>query len=189
MTTLGYPVIETIIGRRLLYRLVVIAALLMCNSILAQESSLFGKIEDGQDGSSLTGANAALINATTGERYAVAAAGLDGSYRFENISAGNFRLIIRFIGYETRIISIRFLPSEAKEFDIQLKRSGFDANRITGASEDVLNQGGSAAQTIDAHKQAALLGNLEPAAVEHLPGVFGGRISQVHSELASRGCL
>lgn len=189
MTLLRCPVIEIFIGRRSFYRLFVLLAMFLCSGLSAQEGSLFGKIEDGQDGSSLTGANAALINAATGERFGITAAGLDGTYRFENIPSGNFRLVVRFIGYESRSISIRFLPAENKEFDIRLKRSGFDANRVTGASEDVLNKGGSAAQSIDALKQAALLGNLEPAAIEHLPGVFGGRLSQVHSELAARGFL
>jgi len=189
LTLSRYPIIGTFIGRRTHYRLIWLLSFFLCSVISAQEASLFGKITDGQDGRSLPGANAALVNAATGERFAIAAAELDGQYRFENIPSGNFRLVVRFVGYESRVISMRFLPAESKEFDIRLKRSGFDANRVTGASEDVLNKGGSAAQSIDARKQAALLGNQEPAGIEHLPGVFGGRISQVHSELTARGFI
>lgn len=89
-------------------------------SILAQErGNLSGKIIDKANGESLPGVNVILKGT-----YYGAATDINGSFKIEGISVGNYTLEISFIGYKTiQFTGVEILPNKTKHFDIEMEES------------------------------------------------------------------
>lgn len=89
-------------------------------SIIAQErGNLSGKIIDKANGESLPGVNVILKGT-----YYGAATDINGSFRIEGVSAGNYTLEISFIGYKTvQFTGVEILPNKTKHFDIEMEES------------------------------------------------------------------
>ena len=88
--------------------------------LIAQErGNLSGKIIDKANGESLPGLNVIL----KGTYYGVATY-INGSFKIEGISVGNYTLEISFIGYKTvQFTGVEVLPNKTKHFDIEMEES------------------------------------------------------------------
>jgi len=86
-------------------------------SIQAQEkASLYGIVTDSNDGYPLIGVNVVVIGTSLG-----AATGLDGDYKIENITPGEYTIEVSYLGYEKlQITGQTFSAGEQKEYNIEM---------------------------------------------------------------------
>lgn len=85
--------------------------------LAAQTASLSGIITDTLTQETLIGVNIILTGTTYG-----AATDLDGSYRIENIAAGEYNVQISYVGYEKMLFTgIKFQEGEHKVMHVKLK--------------------------------------------------------------------
>jgi hypothetical protein len=78
--------------------------------------SLIGKVISGEDQKPLPWANVFLSNTSVGTQT-----DMEGHFKLQNLSAGNFKLVASFVGYESIVIDVR--PQEQKSYTIVLKPS------------------------------------------------------------------
>ncbi len=79
--------------------LLLLFVILFYQLTFAQTYSIKGKVSDSQTGEPLIGANVLIQFTNYG-----AATDLDGNYEINNLSPGNYKLQISFIGYQTKLI-------------------------------------------------------------------------------------
>ena len=84
--------------------------------ILAATTGIItGVVKDAQTGEPLPGANVSLQGTAIG-----AATDLDGEYRISRVPAGNYTLIVNFIGYRKETLPVKVLPGETTRLDAEL---------------------------------------------------------------------
>ncbi len=93
--------------------------LLSCCSIAAATGTIQGTITDVATNGALPGANVVLEGISRGT-----ASDLDGEYRITNVPAGEYILVVTYIGYQDERRSVTVMDDEIKDLDIQMK---FDA--------------------------------------------------------------
>jgi len=95
-----------------------IIILLNCLTFASAQTSysLTGKVISGDDQKPLPWANVFLSNTSAGTQTDT-----DGHFRLQNLQAGNFKLVVSFVGYESIIIDVR--PQEQKSYTLMLKPS------------------------------------------------------------------
>ena len=85
----------------------------------AQTGNLAGKITDASTGEELPGVNIILKGT-----YYGAATNINGEFRINNISAGNYTLEISFIGYKTvQFTGLEIEANKTKQLDVKLEES------------------------------------------------------------------
>ena len=103
--------------------------------------SVRGVVTDASSEAPLQDANVVLL--LDGVVIAGAASGADGSYEISGISAGDYVLSVRFVGYEQEGMQISLQPGESLTADVALRPTGFDLNAVvvsaSRASEKVLD--------------------------------------------------
>jgi iron complex outermembrane receptor protein len=67
---------------------------------------LEGTVIDSSDGQAVELATVVLKNAATNEIITGATTGADGSFTFSNVKAGKYSLVVTFVGYHTKTISV-----------------------------------------------------------------------------------
>ncbi|OGU76676.1 MAG: hypothetical protein A2V93_01470 [Ignavibacteria bacterium RBG_16_34_14] len=100
---------------KLLYFLIVIGF----TTSFSQTGNLAGKVTDASTGESLPGVNIILKGT-----YYGSATNLNGEFRINNISVGEYLVEISFIGYKTvQFTGLKIEPNRTKQLDINLEES------------------------------------------------------------------
>ena len=93
----------------------IILLFLLFNFVFSQNSSLSGYVKDQTNGDPLLGANVVLSGTTMG-----AATGMDGSYNITNIKAGDYKILVTYIGFETLEFNLTIPYNESIQQDFNL---------------------------------------------------------------------
>jgi outer membrane receptor protein involved in Fe transport len=111
--------------------LVIVFALLVQTITYAQSNgSISGTVKDIQE-NPLPGVNVILENTTIG-----ASSNFDGNYLINSIPVGNYKMIVKFIGYKTIVKDITIAENDSKVVDFILEEDLLSLNEVvvTGAT-------------------------------------------------------
>ncbi len=116
---------------RLLFTLFVISSLtLVSNEIIAQTGSLQGVIFDEDQSESIIGATVRIVELNTG-----AASDFDGRYIVRNIPAGEYTVIVSYIGYQSiTVTEVAIRDNERTTLDFILKMGDAQLDEIVVTS-------------------------------------------------------
>ncbi len=100
-------------------------------SLLAQTASMSGKITDSESGEELLFVNITLENTTIG-----AATNEQGEYKIENISPGEYNVIVTAVGYRSQDLILNFTAGKTtyKDFSLTNEAVEFGEVLVYGAS-------------------------------------------------------
>ncbi len=85
----------------------------------AQTGTLIGNVHDAKSGEELPGVNVILKGT-----YYGAATDINGKFKINNISVGNYNVVISLIGYKTvQFTGIQILSDKTKELDVKLEET------------------------------------------------------------------
>jgi len=88
---------------------------LISNSFAAISGNLKGSIKDSQTGEALPGANVFIKGTSFG-----AASNAEGDYILSKLPPGNYTLVVRYIGYEVKELSIQIQAGQTLNLDVEL---------------------------------------------------------------------
>lgn len=100
--------------------------LLASSNLFAQASTISGVVVDKATGEPLPGANVFLQGTSLG-----AASNVEGKYTIPRVSAGNYLLIAKYIGYKDAKVSIKVSPGQELVQKLQLEHEGIQGGVVT----------------------------------------------------------
>lgn len=104
---------------------------LLLTVTIAKASNIKGRVYDLKTGEALVGASVKIENTNR-----TALTGLDGSFEFKKVTAGNFTLKVSYIGYQTFTKQIVLLKEDNPSLKIYLKEdNGNDLGEVVIASK------------------------------------------------------
>lgn len=102
-----------------MYKTLILLLLIGVGTATAQQSGILkGKIMDGDSKRPLEGANITIQETTLGT-----ASSKDGSYRIEQIPAGPHTLVVSYIGYAKKLVSIEIVAGEEQTIVVGLEQT------------------------------------------------------------------
>ena len=106
------------------------------SKIYAQDNgNIFGKIVDAATNEELIGVNIFLVGTTIG-----AASDLDGNFRIDNISPGNYSLTASMIGYsKLTVTDLQINPGENKKLDLSMVSEAVETEEVIVTAEALKN--------------------------------------------------
>lgn len=142
----------------------------------AQDASLLGLVTDGESGNALPGASVLLVDTELG-----AATSIDGRYRIDGITPGDYTLQVTYIGYETYSAPVTVAAGE-NEMDVVMTPD------FTGLEEVVVT--GIASATSKARAEVAVSSVsteklLEQNAYQDVSQLLNGKIAGVSVQPSS----
>ena len=126
-------------NRRLL-KLVLITVIMILSTNISTlhaqgNAAIFGKVIDSATNEELIGANILLVGTTIG-----AASDLDGNFRINNISPGNYSLTASMIGYsKLTVTDLQINPGENKKLDLSLVSEAVETEEVVVTAEALKN--------------------------------------------------
>jgi len=103
------------------------------DTIIAQ-GTVIGTVEDANTGERLTGVNMIVDELTIGTT-----SDASGQYRIENVPAGSYTLVARYLGYQTQRVTISVTNNQETVVQIRLQESLIELDQVivTGAAGTV----------------------------------------------------
>lgn len=95
---------------------VITMVLLTSQFAFAQTGAISGQVTDGETGESIPGANILLSENERG-----AATDIDGNYSIENVQAGEYTIVVTFVGYRTYRETVEITAGETLNYDVPLQ--------------------------------------------------------------------
>ncbi|MEW6193849.1 MAG: TonB-dependent receptor [Bacteroidota bacterium] len=92
---------------------------------IAETGSIKGKIIDAQTKEPLIGANIVLKGTTIG-----VTTNLNGYYEFENLTTGNYTIVVKYVGYATKSENINIFINKTVELNFSLEPSLVDLDEV-----------------------------------------------------------
>ena len=118
---------------KLLIVLIVTTIIISAGTVYSQ--SIQGKITDATDSEPVIGAVIKVKGTTTGTL-----SDLDGTYKLDELTPGNYDLEIYYIGYNSKLIkSVKVLSGEVTKLDVSLTIDGLTTEEITVESDATLS--------------------------------------------------
>jgi len=118
---------------KLLIILIVSTIIISAGTVYSQ--SIQGKITDATDSEPVIGAVIKVKGTTTGTL-----SDLDGTYKLDELTPGNYDLEINYIGYNSKLIkSVKVLSGEVTKLDVSLTIDGLTTEEITVESDATLS--------------------------------------------------
>lgn len=161
-------------GQKLNITVWIILFCALSTAALGQNGTLRGEIIDGQDGQILPGANIKIEGTSEGT-----ATNANGTFVFKSLPAGDYTLVVSYLGYEDDKVDVDLYEGETESITIELESKFETIEGITvmgyrGGQASALNQQRSAAniknvissdlmRTFSDHNTAEVL--------ERIPGV------------------
>ena len=171
--------------------IVALALMLLTLPLFAQTTGkITGKITDTDTGSELPGANVFLEGTNIG-----AASNISGEYIIINVQPGNYKLAVRYIGYEPKTVDIQVVPNKTTKMDVSLEYKVLEGEDVVITSQaegqiQAINQQISS-NTIKNIVSSAKIQELPEAnaaeAVGRLPGVSLQREGGEGNKVVIRG--
>jgi hypothetical protein len=96
----------------------------------AQTATIRGQVVDQETGEPLIGANVVLENTQMG-----AATDYYGTFEIKNVPAGNYTVVIEYVGYKTSSTKVTLKPGEVKTLTFKLKSEVIMGQTITVVAE------------------------------------------------------
>jgi len=124
----------------LLQMIMLIALMFLSQGMLSAQGTggLKGKVVDESSGDPLPGANVYIDGTAMGS-----ATDLSGNYRIMNVPPGTYDLIVTFIGYNKKTVSVQVAPGQVLEQDIQMAFSVIDLGQAVTISAQRVGQVGA----------------------------------------------
>lgn len=166
----------------------------ICMSVMYAQSNsgnIKGQVVDASTGEPLPGANIFLKGTALGS-----STDIEGIYRVQNVSSGQYEMIVSYIGYQKQTISVEVLPNKTVMLDIKLGLAVFELGErviITAQREgqaQAINQQITSDQIVNIISEQKIkeLPDANAAeAVGRLPGVAIQRDGGEASKLMIRG--
>lgn len=121
----------------------------------AQRATLTGRVTDANDGMGLPSANVVVSVQGTLDSGTGAATDTDGRYRIERLTAGTYRVQVRYIGYQDFTTTVTLAEGETRQLDVALRPGAFDLNNV------VVSASRQAEQVLEAPASVSVLGTQE----------------------------
>lgn len=161
------------------------------NSIFAQGmGSIFGTVTDKSTGELLPGVNVFFQGTTIGT-----ATNLEGSYVLNQMQAGTYNIVAKYIGYKEEVLLVTIVANEKVELNFSLEFLAFEANEVVVTAQ-ALGQVGAinqqlASKTITNVVSSARLKDVPDAnaaeSLSRLPGISLIRSGGEGQKVAIRG--
>ncbi len=147
------------------FKIVLIVILGLFISLLSHAQNIISGKVTSTDGETLIG-----VNISIKDSYEGTITDLDGAFEFETDQKGDLELIVSYIGFSSRVITLN--PSEYTDINIHLKESVTSLNSVTitagsFAADD--KQRASVLEPLDIYTTAGSLGDIN-GALKTLPG-------------------
>jgi iron complex outermembrane recepter protein len=171
--------------RTLLFGSLVTWLLLMAAALgaTAQTAKISGRII-GADGQPLSGATAVIQGTTNGT-----GASADGSFSIENVSAGNYTLVVSFIGYKSQQLAVSVPGSENLRVTLATDATSLSDVVVTGVFDERKKVSASVSITTLDSKQIERLAPVNAVdLLTNVPGIFvNSSVGEVRSTVSTRG--
>lgn len=146
-------------------------------SAWAQTSSIQGKITDAKTGETLPGANIVIQGTSNG-----AISDLSGFFSIKNLRAGNYSLVVSYVGYVTQVVKdISLADGKVVNLEVKLKSTINELNtaevvaaRVTNTENAVLAEMKQAEQIVNGISAQQIARSQDRSAtdvVKRIPGV------------------
>lgn len=86
-----------------------------------------GKVSDAATGETLVGATVIIQGTLTSTNT-----NLDGIFEFKNISPGNYNIIVSYISYDKKILTVELESSQTEVLDVKLETVSVKVNEVSG---------------------------------------------------------
>jgi outer membrane receptor for ferrienterochelin and colicins len=104
---------------------------LLAGPVVAQNTaSLSGIVTDSRDGDPLAGANVLLLNPATGATQTGVATDARGHFSMQNVTAGSYTLVVRYIGYQEYRMPLSLSAGESRTVSVALNQSGLTLDQL-----------------------------------------------------------
>ena len=159
---------------RTLLALALLATMACAPSAFAQTGRIIGTVVDAGTGEPLVGANAIVQGTSVG-----AATDIDGRFVIRNAPAGPQTLVVSYIGYNSRELSVDVAPGDEVSVDVELVWAGVEGEEVVITAQaqgqlQAINEQLSArsiTNVVSAERIRELPDESAAAAVSRLPGV------------------
>ncbi len=157
------------------------------SAVFSQTGSISGVVKSKDTGAALSGANVAITGTNMG-----AATDANGRFTIANVSAGNYKLRVTFIGYQGLTMNVKVTPGETAAADFALRETGVRAGEILviGASrhpERVVEAPAAVTALTTQILQRETISGQVPALLETTPGVDVATTNMFDINLNTRG--
>ncbi len=156
----------------------------------AQNGTVRGNVTDSENGEGLPGAN--VIIANPGETLPItgASTSIDGSFVIENVPAGTYDLIVRYVSYAEHSESITVTGGQATSVNISLASQGINLNQVvvtaSRQAEKVLDAPASVT-VLDAREIESQTTTTVASVLRNVPGVDIAQTGVDRFEVVMRG--
>ncbi len=137
----------------------------------AQTGIIKGKVTDKQTGETLPGATVVVEGTAHG-----AAADVNGDYEIQNVPAGRYKLVARFIGYQDETVIVQVQDGQTVSENFKLAPSGYTTNPVVvtaiGQQEARTHMGTAVSSVAGQSLVMSGSNNVITALAAKAPGVF-----------------
>ncbi len=145
--------------------------------VLAQTASISGTVTEASTGDPLGGANVVVRQAGLLNIVAGAAAGDDGQYVIEGLSAGTYSVVARFVGFQDEEVDVTLAAGEQRALDFSLSE-GVTLNPVVITASRQQEKALDAPASISVVEAAQVEKDPVPSAVLSLRNTPGVDIAQ-----------
>jgi len=176
----------------MLTRLWLLAALVLLPGLAAAQSmaTLQGRVTDAESGDPLPGANVVLYRPGETAAFRGAATDLEGRYRLENLPAGTYEVVARFVGYADARRTVTLTAGATVTVDLALAPVELGLNPVVVTAsrrqEKVLESPASIS-VLDARDLEQTATHATAAALRYTPGVDISQSSLNRFQVSLRG--
>lgn len=126
MSSSGSAYNKTGMFRKFLYTVLPLFVLLISSTtIMAQSGTIRGEVTELETGETLVGANVIIAGTNKG-----ASTDIDGRYVIRNIEPGEYTLLFRYIGFESKDLDIIVQPGETVTINMELSATYIEGEEI-----------------------------------------------------------
>ncbi len=169
---------------------ILIILMIFISSSLSAKTKIHGKVYDKASGESLPGANVFLSNTSMG-----AATDFNGLYAIENVPPGNYSMVVKYIGYESKTFKITVEENKTLQIDVGLEYKTLESEEVVVTAQAVgqmqaINQqisSNSVKNIVSSAKIKELPESNAAEAVGRLPGISLKREGGEGNKVVIRG--
>ncbi|MDQ7041165.1 MAG: TonB-dependent receptor [Rhodothermus sp.] len=176
----------------MLARIGLLVALMLSPGLTAaqQTATIQGRVTDADSGDPLPGANVVLYRAGESTVFRGAATDLEGHYRLENLPAGTYEVVARFVGYADARRTVTLAADATVTVDLTLAPVELGLNPVVVTAsrrqEKVLESPASIS-VLDARELEQTATHATAAALRYTPGVDISQSSLNRFQISLRG--
>ena len=111
-------------------KLLLLVLVLMSNTVFSQTGNIRGFVYEQESGEPIMFCNVFLKGTTIG-----AATDINGMYNISKVNAGNYTLVVTYIGYDTTKVNISLKGGQILSQNLEIKEASVKLNEVTISAE------------------------------------------------------